>query len=416
MLRVTDKPVITSMLDLDFYKINIAHMAYRLHRNIPVEFRLLNRTKKVRLAEHINVDRLKEELDHVRTLRATVSEMSYLRGINVYADRMFDEDFLSFYQKLKLPEYELYVEDGQFILSFYGMWPEVTFWETIALSIIDELYYESLMMELSTFERQRVYSAGTLRLGEKMDMLKKYPFITFSDFGTRRRFSKEWQSYVVEALQSEMPASQFLGTSNTYLAFKCGLTPMGTYPHEGPMVYSGIYHNSPQDIKDSHHQFLSDWWDTYGVALSVALTDTYGTDFFFRDMTPKQAREWKGLRHDSNEPKPFGYRAIDYYKGLQVDPTTKLVVFSDGLTAESIVDLAVEFRNKIKTTFGWGTTLTNDLGFGNISLVAKVMKANGHRTVKLSDNIAKATGTPEDVEYFKTLFEYDRTYSKECLV
>jgi nicotinate phosphoribosyltransferase len=36
--------------------------------------------------------------------------------------------------------------------------------------------------------------------------------------------------------------------------------------------------------------------------------------------------------------------------------------------------------------------------------VVKAVEANGHRTVKLSDNLAKATGSREDIERFKRIF------------
>ena len=43
----------------------------------------------------------------------------------------------------------------------------------------------------------------------------------------------------------------------------------------------------------------------------------------------------------------------------------------------------------------------------------KLMECNGHRTVKLSDNLAKAMGTSEDVERFKRIFGATDTYRKE---
>ena len=51
-----------------------------------------------------------------------------------------------------------------------------------------------------------------------------------------------------------------------------------------------------------HNQALRDWQDTYGDELSIALTDTFTTDFFFADFTPEQMTSWKGLRHDSGDP------------------------------------------------------------------------------------------------------------------
>ena len=44
------------------------------------------------------------------------------------------------------------------------------------------------------------------------------------------------------------------------------------------------------------------------------------------------------------------------------------------------------------------------MGFEPIAIVVKAVAAAGQRTVKLSDNLAKATGTKEDIERFKRIF------------
>ena len=89
-------------------------------------------------AEIIDINELRRQLDHVRTLRFGLSEISYLRGMDVYGRNMFSEDYLAFLKQLRLPAYDLTVEDGQFVLTFTGPWAEVSLWETIALSIISE--------------------------------------------------------------------------------------------------------------------------------------------------------------------------------------------------------------------------------------------------------------------------------------
>jgi len=41
------------------------------------------------------------------------------------------------------------------------------------------------------------------------------------------------------------------------------------------------------------------------------------------------------------------------------------------------------------------------------------MESNGHRTVKLSDNLDKAMGRTEDVERFKRIFGYTGAFHKQ---
>ena len=407
-------PIIESLLDADFYKFTMGQLVFHRYVNVPVEYAFINRTKKIHIPDFIDDGELRAELDHVRTLRFTKSELHYLRGTNEYQERMFKEDYLEFLASLQLPEYNLKKSDDQYKLEFAGKWSEAIYWETIALSIINELYYSYFMRKLSRFERDKVRAEGIKRLAKKIEILKKRPDIIFTDFGTRRRFSREWQDYVVRTLAEELPSAQFRGTSNAYLAMKYSLLPMGPDAHERGMALSGIFHGSDEKIRDSHDRTLRDWWAEYGFGLSIALTDTYGTDFFFKDMDHKQAILWKGLRQDSGDPFVFIDKAMDFYHRHGIYPFGKLIVFSDGLDVNLMVRLADYRKGEIQKTFGWGTNLTNDLGFEALSLVVKLIKSNGHGTVKLSDNLAKALGKPEDVERFKRIFGYAGTYEKEC--
>jgi nicotinate phosphoribosyltransferase len=71
-------------------------------------------------------------------------------------------------------------------------------------------------------------------------------------------------------------------------------------------------------------------------------------------------------------------------------------------------------RGQVNLSFGWGTNLTNDfLGCAPagadgqlraISLVCKVVEADGRPAVKLSDNPNKALGLPDEVERYRRVF------------
>ncbi len=409
-----DEPIIRSLLDTDFYKFTMGQVVFNRYRDIPVTYAFKNRTKGICLADHVRIDDLHCELDHVRTLRFNKTELHYHRGTNEYQERMFFEDYLSFLANLRLPPYDLEIVNGDLRLEFSGKWSEAIYWETFALSIVNELYYRSLLKKMSRFERECVFATGQLRLAEKIRKLKARPDITFTDFGTRRRFNRNNQDYVVGTLANELPTTQFLGTSNTYLAMKYGILPMGTDAHERFMVMAGIMGETDEGVLHATAKVLDDWWQQYGQGLSIALTDTFGTDFFFRCMSPGHARDWKGLRQDSGDPIVFGEKAIEFYKGYGIDPMAKLIVFSDGLDVDTIIKIADHFNGRIKCTFGWGTNLTNDLGFPALSLVVKTIRANGRPLVKLSDNLAKAIGEPQEVERYKRICGYTNTAYKEC--
>lgn len=407
-----DEPIIKSLLDLDLYKLTMAQMVFDLHEDVVVKYAFKNRTNKVRLAEHIDIGELREQLNHVRDLRFSKKELQYLQSIRVDGKQIFfDPDFFGFLEELELPPYELEMIEGDFQITVEALWPCGIFWETMILSIVNEIYYQSTIGRLA-FWRARV--EGCKRLATKIKILQENPDIKFIEFGTRRRFSRSWQESIVPVISLELGLEQFLGTSNVGLAMDLGLQPSGTMAHELFMVYQALHGRSDEEILKSHNKVMQDWYNFYGRPLSIALTDTCGSDFFFRDMTAGQARQWKGLRQDSGDPIVFGEKAIKFYQNYSIDSREKLLVFSDGLDIETILKIHNHFRGRIKVSFGWGTNLTNDLGLESLSLVVKAVEANGHGLVKLSDNLAKATGTPEDIERFKKIFGYAGTECQEC--
>lgn len=406
-------PIIESLLDTDFYKFTMGQLVFHRYADVPVRYALKNRTSSVRLSDFVREEDLRRELDHVRTLRFNNTELHYLRGTNEYGERMFTEDYLEFLKNLRLPPYHLEMSVGALVLEFSGKWSEAIYWETIALSIVNELYYRVKITQLSRFGQDNIRALGKCLLGEKIKRIRANPDIRFSDFGTRRRFSREWQDYVVSMLAEEVPG-QFLGTSNVELAMKHGVVPMGTSAHERDMAVAAILHSRGEDIRGALGIVLGEWWAEYRWGLSIALTDTWGTDFFFSRMTRAQARLWKGLRQDSGDPFAFAEKAIRFYKAKGVNPKEKLLIFSDGLDVETIIKLQSRFSRRINVGFGWGTNLTNDLGFKPLSLVVKLVEANGQGTVKLSDNLAKAVGRPEDIEYYKKKLGYIGSTFEEC--
>ncbi|TSC83203.1 MAG: nicotinate phosphoribosyltransferase [Parcubacteria group bacterium Gr01-1014_19] len=410
------KWIINSLLDTDFYKFTMGQLVFLKHKDVPVKYAFKNRTKGVRLGLVVNEKDLRAELDHVRALSFKNSELRYLRGaIDDHNERMFCEEYLQFLADLRLPPYKLSMDANEFVLEFEGKWSEAIYWETFALSIVNELYYRKQMSELSEFEKEVVEAEGRLRLAKKIKALRERPAIKFTDFGTRRRFSREWQDYVVKMMSKEFPPLDFRGTSNVLLAMKYDLMPMGTSAHEMFMVMAGICHGSDHMIRASHNYVLEEWWDLYRRDLSIALTDTYGTDFFFADFRKDQAQKWKGFRHDSGDPIAFGEKVLAFYKRHGIPADDKMIVFSDGLDVWTMIKIYDYFNGKIKVSFGWGTNLTNDLGFPALSLVVKPVWANGHGLVKLSDNIAKAIGLPEDIESYKRIFSYGSSFSEECV-
>lgn len=406
-------PIITSLLDIDFYKFLMGQWVFHRYADVPVRYAFTNRTTQVNIANFIDEEDLRRELDSVMRLRFTTNELQYLGSIDDYGEGLFSEDYLEFLGGLELPSYSLEKKDANYVLEFSGKWAETIYWETIALALVNELYYREKMRQLSQADQGNILRTGKSLLDKKIRIILENLDIRFSDFGTRRRYSKEWQDYIVGELVERVPG-QFLGTSNVALARKYDITPIGTCAHETFMAMGAILESRGRNIQEAQNEVLESWWEEYGTKLSVALTDTWGSDFFFAHMTDNQARDWKGLRQDSGDPFEFGDKAIGFYREKRIDTKEKLIVFSDALGIETIVKLQNRFSLDINTGFGWGTNLTNDLGFMALSLVIKLIEANGIGTVKLSDNLAKAIGDPEDIERYKREFGYTGNTFTEC--
>lgn len=384
---------------LDYYKATMGQLEFLQHPDAEVTFTLKNRAE-ARLSEFVQPAELQARLDSLQE-GWKPEEIAYLASLqNQDGTAQFSEEYLDFLLDHPLPPVTVSLDErGDIAASSTGPWPLVTFWETVVMSELNELYF-ARKCEVEGTSLAELYEEGDRRLGEKIALLKDRPDITFSDFGTRRRFSYEWQKHVIERVATELPEN-FMGTSNIYLAHQLGLKPIGTFAHELPMVYAALADESGNNPLDGHNKVLQDWQQLYKNDLSTALTDTFTSEFFFADLTEEQAKSWKALRHDSGDPFEFGERIIEYYEQHAIDPTTKTIVFSDGLDIAMIIALADRFKGRINVVFGWGTTLTNDLGVKANNFVMKATHANSTSTVKLSDCEGKHTGAPEKIALYK---------------
>ena len=95
------------------------------------------------------------------------------------------------------------------------------------------------------------------------------------------------------------------------------------------------------------------------------------------------------------------------------NPKEKMLIFSDGLDIDEIENAYHHFEKRTRVGFGWGTNLTNDFRdcspsensqLNAFSLVCKVTEANGNPTVKLSDNLEKASGPEKERQRYLKVF------------
>lgn len=414
-------PIVRSLIDTDFYKLLMCQSVFRNKPNTQVTFSLINRSNEIRLAELVDEGELREQLDHVRSLSLARGESTWMRGNTFYGKRqMFTPEFMDWFETLHLPDYHLEKYKGQYNLTFEGSWPEVMLWEIPVLSVLMELRGRAVLGKMRRFELQILYARGMAKLWEKIERLRNIDNLRLADFGTRRRHSFLWQDWTVQAM-TEGLGEKFIGTSNCLIAKNRDLAAIGTNAHELPMIYSALA-TTDEALRKAPYEVMSDWHEEHDGNLRVILPDTYGTQGFL-DNAPDWLAKWTGIRIDSGDPISGAEAAIKWWKTRGEDPKKKLVIFSDGLDVEKIVELQALFEGRVRVSFGWGTLLTNDFrglvsndALKPFSLVCKVVSADGRPTVKLSDNPNKATGPKEEIERYKQIFGVDQQVTQPVIV
>ena len=400
------EPIITSLLDNDLYKFTMLQAMLHQFPQTHGVYRFRCRNNEDTLYPLADIkDDLEQQLDSLCELRFLEDELEYLRGL-----RFMRSDFVDYLELFKLKRRFITVstdEKGRLFIDIEGPMIQAMFFEVFVLSIVNELYFSAL-------SNASVIEEGQRRLDEKVELLHQYavkqerydnntPPLIVADFGTRRRFSKVWQAHVVETLHNAEPKI-VSGTSNVYLAKKLGMTPIGTMAHEFMQAFQAL----DVRLRDSQKAALEAWVHEYRGDLGIALTDVVGMDAFLRDFDLYFAKLFDGLRHDSGDPYVWGDKAIAHYKKLKIDPRTKILTFSDGLDLNKAWNLHQYFKGQIRTSFGIGTNLTNNMGITPINIVLKLVECNGQPVAKLSDSPGKTMINNDTyLAYLRQVFEVD---------
>lgn len=383
--------IIESLLDTDLYKFTMMQCVLHQFPGASVEYRFRCRNEGVDLRPYI--DEINAEVDHLCTLRFKEDELEYLRSLRFIKDDFVE--FLSLFQ-LKRKYIDISEKDGQLAIAIKGPWLHTILFEIPVLAIVNETYFKHIAANLDKTE-------GRKRLDAKIQMIENEPdrsLISISDFGTRRRFSRQWQKEVLEILKARLP-HEFAGTSNVLYAKELNLIPMGTMAHEYLQACQAL---GPR-LRDSQTFAFEMWAKEYRGDLGIALTDVYGIEPFLKDFDMYFCKLFDGVRQDSGDPESWGERMIEHYKANRCDPRTKTFIFSDSLTFERLIKLFRRFKGRVKLGFGVGTNLTNDLGPEPLNIVIKMVRANGQPVAKISDTPSKSLcDDPSYLAYLKQVF------------
>ena len=388
--------IIQSLLDTDLYKFTMMQAVLHQFPGAQVEYKFKCRTPGVQLVPYI--DEIRDEIRQLCELRFTEDELEYMRSM-----RFIKSDFVDFLGLFKLNQKYITLTplaNGEIEIRVRGPWLHTIMFEIPVLAIVSEVYFRNTHPGLDLDEGRR-------RLREKLALIRGPDLagIRIADYGTRRRFSRDWQREVLEVLKAELgggPESQLNGTSNVLFAKELGLKPMGTMAHEYLQACQAL---GPR-LRDTQVFGFEKWAQEYRGDLGIALSDVYGMNAFLRDFDMYFCKLFDGARHDSGDPFEWGERMIEHYTVNRCDPRTKVIVFSDGLNFPRCIELFRRFDGRIQVAFGVGTNLTNDVGPAALQIVLKMIECNGQPVAKISDTPGKTMVEDEGyLAYLRQVFD-----------
>lgn len=397
--------IINSLLENDFYKFSMGQAIFHQFSEYKTTwtFKCRNKLFEGTKFTPIMVEEIKNQIKLYCNLKFTEDELLYLKSIPWLKDSYID------YLRLWQPKYEDFIintnDDCGLFIETNGTWLNTSMYEVPILAIVNEVYFRSCHNYNALFE------SFNIRLNKKIDNIKYGNLYigTFSEFGLRRRLSAEAQECVIKKLShlhdTYHCSSNFIGTSNVYLAKKYNIKAVGTMAHEWIMCTGqGNHKHNPAY---SNWYALEAWIKEYGVLNGIALTDTITTDCFLKDFQLTYATLFNGVRHDSDDPYIWGDKIIEHYKSLGIDPKTKTLLFSDSLNFETADKLFRYFSKRINVAFGIGTYLSNDTIVSPLNIVMKVTKCNNIDVAKLSDDIDKTIcKNPDYIDYLQRCIDW----------
>lgn len=387
--------IIGSLLDTDLYKFTMMQVVLHHFPGAQVEYRFNCRNRGIDLTPF--VEQIRQEIRELSTLRFRDDELTYLRQM-----RFIKSDFVDFLGLFQLNTKYITVEKdpaGSAGISIVvkGPWLHTILFEIPVLAIVNEIYFRNTQPKPDLAEGRR-------RLRSKVALIRTDPEmagVRIADYGTRRRFSRQWQEEVLSVLMEDL-RENLAGTSNVMYAQKLGLTPLGTMAHEYLQACQAL---GPR-LRDSQTFGFEMWAKEYRGDLGIALSDVYGFAAFLRDYDMYFCKLFDGARHDSGDPIAWGEQLIEHHRKNRVDPRTKTMVFSDSLDFPRVVELYKRFKDRALIAFGVGTNLTNDLGYTPLQIVIKMVRCNGQPVAKLSDSPEKnMCDDPAYLAYLRQVFE-----------
>lgn len=397
--------IIHHLTDNDAYTFSCQYYVLQTYPRAEVEYTFFDRNKTIYpegFAELVN-----EQLGYMPRVIITEEEIAFMKRRMYY----LPEWYFTFLRGYRFDPHEVSVtqdEEGHLNISVRGKWYSTIMWEMPILSIVSELMH-NLRGEIAAYNPERERE----RCAEKTRAILSNGLI-LGDMGTRRRLSFDHQNMVIRTMKEVYEqggyedadgfhpwTGRFTGTSNVYLAMKYDLIAIGTMSHqiiEFEENISGIF--------ECNFNVMKKFSDVYDGDNGIYLYDCFGDKVFFSNLSKRMAMMFTGLRVDSGVEEEQVEKIIEKYKSLGIDPTTKQVVFSNGLNINRAIELHKYVDGRMQDSYGMGTFLTCDVeNAKSMNIVVKLTrmriteKREWHDCVKLSCDKGKTLGNPEKCAY-----------------
>jgi len=398
-----------SLLDTDLYKLTMQQAVLRHFPDVQATYRFTHRGKDAIFTRKC-VEELQDAVNGFSQVELSEPELEWLRITCPF----LKQSYLAYLSTFRFDPSQVRItfvpsltgETGNIEIEVVGPWRETILWEVPLMACLSETYYRVVVTDWSDEgQAETAYSKAQVLLNAGC---------VFSEFGTRRRRSFLIHDLVLENIlraYRDIPnKGKFVGTSNTYLAYKHGLKPVGTIAHEWFMGVAAL-----KGYKDANMRALDLWEEVYPGEPFFALTDTFTTKAFFQGFAtnPDRIPCWHGLRQDSGDPFAFAPQVQQLYQSLGIDSQGKAIIYSDGLDVTKCLELQRQCETLgFQASFGIGTSLTNDFYTASscksmkskaLNIVIKLAAVDNQLCVKISDDPLKSTGDSMMVNKVKEL-------------
>ena len=210
-----------------------------------------------------------------------------------------------------------------------------------------------------------------------------------------------------EVYRSKQWEGIFTGTSNVYLAMLLDLKPLGTLSHQ---IIS--FEENVSGVFECNYSVMKKFSDVYDGNNGIYLYDCFGDELFFKNLSKRMAMMYSGLRVDSGVEEEQTEKIIEKYISLGIDPTTKQVVYSNGLDIDRCIEIHRYCNGRVQDSYGVGTNLMCDIDDVRPSnIVIKLTKCRiteareWHNCIKLSCDKGKILGNPKKCRYILSLID-----------